>query len=119
LILEFAGLISKMDSIKKHDGQCKSTSKGVLKWVKDNVLTHKDYCECTFQKKEMRHKMTIIMQENYELYTVDTVKTSLSPFNDKKWISREGIVFTSYSYGYYKIVEEELMDCLTDLANSN
>ena len=59
------------------------------------------------------------MQENHEMYTVDTVKTSLSPFNDKKWISREGDVFTSYSFGHHKIVEEELMDCLTDLANSN
>jgi hypothetical protein len=119
LILEFAGLRSKMYSIKKCDGQCKSTAKGVLKCVKDNVLTHEDYCECLFQKREMRHKMTKIMQENHEMYTVDTVKTSLSPFNDKKWISREGDVFTSYSFGHHKIVEEELMDCLTDLANSN
>ena len=101
------------------NGLCKSTAKGVLKCVKDNVLTHEDYCECLFQKREMRHKMTKIMQENHELYTVDTVKTSLSPFNDKKWISREGDVFTSYSFGHHKIVEEELMDCLTDLANSN
>jgi hypothetical protein len=49
--------------------------------------------------------MTKIMQENHEMYTVDTVKTSLSPFNDKNWISREGNVFTSYSFGLYKIVD--------------
>ena len=30
----------------------------------------------------------------------------LSPFNDKKWIRRDGDDFTSYSFGHYKIVEQ-------------
>ena len=53
----------------------------------------------------MRNKMTRIMQENHKLYTVEVEKKSLSPFNDKKWVSREGDNFISYSYGHYKIAE--------------
>ena len=49
--------------------------------------------------------MTRIMQENHKLYTVEVEKKSLSPFNDKKWVSREGDNFISYSYGHYKIAE--------------
>ena len=53
----------------------------------------------------MTNKMTRIMQENHKLYTVEVEKKSLSPFNDKKWVSREGDNFISYSYGHYKIGE--------------
>ena len=56
----------------------------------------------------MRNKMTRIMQENHKLYTVEVEKKSLSPFNDKKWVSREGDNFISYSYGHYEIAECDL-----------
>ena len=45
------------------------------------------------------------------------VTCTLSPFNDKKWISREGDKFKTYSFRHYQIEEEELVDCLTDLIN--
>ena len=47
--------------------------------------------------------MKTIQGENHELFTVELEKKSLSPFNDKKWITREENIFTSYSYGHYKI----------------
>ena len=63
------------------------------------------------------HKQTRIVQNEHEL-TVETKKTSLSPFNDKKWISRDGDSFKTYSFGHYRIVEEEIEDCLVDLVNN-
>ena len=51
--------------------------------------------------------MTTIQSENHELFTVELEKKSLSPFNDKKWITRKENIFTSYSYGHYKISEYE------------
>ena len=57
------------------------------------------------KKLQMTNKMTRIIQENHKLYTVEVEKKSLSPFNDKKWVSREGDNFISYSYGHYKIGE--------------
>ena len=51
----------------------------------------------------------------HEVFTVDTKKISLSQFNDKKWISRNGDKFKTYSFGHHKIVEEEIEDYLVDL----
>ena len=38
-------------------------------------------------------------------------KKSLSPYNDKKWITYNDGEFTCYSYGHYKIYFEDIMDC--------
>ena len=49
--------------------------------------------------------MTRIIQDNHELFTAEVNKKSLSPFNDKKYITREGDEIISYSFGHYKISE--------------
>ena len=115
---EFVGLRSKMYSIKTKDW-CKKTGKGILTVVKDKEISHQNYKDTLFGKKQMRHKMTKIMNKEHEMFTADIVKTTLSPFNDRKWISRIGDAFTSYSFGHHRIQEEELVDCLTDLINDN
>ena len=116
-IREFVGLRSKMYSILTEDGSTKKTGKGILTVVKDKEITHENYKDTLFEKKQMHHKMPKIMQKDHSMYTADVMKTSLSPFNDKKWISREGDKFKTYSFGHYQIEEEELVDCLTDLIN--
>ena len=63
----------------------------------------------------MMHKQTRIVQKEHELFTVDTKKISLSPFNDKKWITRDGDTFKTYSFGHYRIVEEDIENCLIHL----
>ena len=60
----------------------------------------------------MRHRQTKIKQKEHEMYTATQMKTLLSPFNDKKWISRQENDYTTYSFGHYKIEEEELVDSL-------
>ena len=116
-ILEFVGLRAKMYSILKVDGKTKSTAKGVSTAVKKNVLKHIHYKEC-LEKNEIRtDTMTRIMQEKHNLYTVVATKTSLSPFNDKKYIFKD---LTTLSFGHYKIEEEdqECINILEDLINS-
>ena len=51
----------------------------------------------------MTHIMTSIQQESHQIFTMEMEKKSLNPFNDKKWITRDGDNFISYSYGHYKI----------------
>ena len=106
-IEEFVGLRSKMYSIKTSDGKEKKTAKGISTITKEKNITHEMYRECIFDKKQYVHKQTKIMQDMHEMYTVEVNKTSLSPFNDKKWIKRVDSDFTSYSFGHYKIEEEE------------
>ena len=68
-----------------------------------------------FSAEQMMHKQTRIVQKEHELFTVETKKTSLSPFNDKKWITREGDTFKTYSFGHQKIVEYDIVECIVDL----
>ena len=44
--------------------------------------------------------------KNHKMYTATQNKVSLSPINDKKWITRDNNEFKAYSYGHYKIKEE-------------
>ena len=45
------------------------------------------------------HTGVKIVQNRHQLYTAEVKKVSLSPFNDKKWITREGKTFISHSFG--------------------
>ena len=102
-LLEFIGLRAKMYSILPLEGDKKATAKGINANVKDDVLTHQDYKTSLFEKQQFTNKMPRIQAEKHQLYTIELEKKSLSPFNDKKWITRDGDIFTSYSYGHYKI----------------
>ena len=99
-IIEFVGLRAKMYSIKtpavKMD---KMRAKGVIKAVTKKQITHEDFKTSLFEKKQFMHTGTKIMQKKHQLYTADIRKVSLSPFNDKKWITRDGDNFISHSFG--------------------
>ena len=99
LILEFVGLRSKMYSILNYDGANKKTAKGVISEVKNHQITHEDFKISLFEKKQFMHVGAKILQDRHKLFTADVNKVTLSPYNDKKWITREGNTFTSYSFG--------------------
>ena len=103
LILEFVGLRSKMYSILNYDGGNKKTAKGVISEVKKQQITHEDFKTALYHQKQFIHKGTKILQEKHQLYTADVNKVTLSPFNDKKWITRDGDIFKSYSFGNIRI----------------
>ena len=90
MITEFVGLRAKMYSILKEDGKSKAACKGVNTAVKNEVLRHQDYKNTLFNREIKEDKMMRIMQDERNLFTACTTKTSLSPYNDKKWITREG-----------------------------
>ena len=92
-----------MYSILPLEGWKNATAKGIDGRVKNEIITHNDYKQSLFNKQQFTHKWSGIQQEKHELYTVEVEKKSLSPFNDKKWITRDGDIFTSYSFGHYKI----------------
>ena len=87
------------------DGQAKATAKGINTVVKEEVIKHKDYKDCLFNQEQKYNVMTRIIQDKHELFTAEVNKKSLSPFNDKKYITREGDEIISYSFGHYKISE--------------
>ena len=95
----------------------KKTTKGILTILKEKEIWHEHYKTTLFSTEQMMNKQKRIVQKEHELLTVETKKTSLSPFNDKKWITREGDTFKTYSFGHHKIVEYDIVDCLVDLVN--
>ena len=99
LILEFVGLRAKMYSILNYNGENKRTAKGVIEQVKKKQIKHEDYKKALFNTKTFVHCGSKIQQDKHQLYTVDITKVTLSPFNDKKWITRDGETFQSYSFG--------------------
>ena len=99
-IIEFVGLRAKMYSIKTPVvKKVKMRAKGVIKAVRKEQITHEDFKTSLFQKKQFMHTGTRILQVKHQLYTADVRKVTLSPFNDKKWNTRDGDNFISHSFG--------------------
>ena len=102
-ILEFVGLRSKMYSMLPLEGDKKATAKGVSQRITRQVIKHQDYRNCLMNNEQMSHKMVKIGHTHHQLETQDILKKSLSPFNDKKWIQKNGSHFTTHSFGHYKV----------------
>ena len=102
-IKEFVGLRAKMYSIELENDESKSAAKGVCKRVSELVLRHEDYKKCLMEDIEMRHQMVRIGHTNHQLETQTSMKKSLSPFNDKKWIIKDGHDFKTHSFGHKDI----------------
>ena len=102
-ILEFVGLRSKMYSMLPLEGEKKATAKGVSQRITRQVIKHMDYKNCLMNNEQMYHSMVKIGHTHHTLETQDILKKSLSPFNDKKWIQKNGSSFITHSFGHYKI----------------
>ena len=91
IIDEFVGLKSKMHSMKNIDGKETNAAKGV------SVATEfKRFKSALFKKKIMGDKMRRIQSKNHKLGTQEINKISLSCFDDKRSISKDGIHTLAY-----------------------
>ena len=100
-IKEFIGLRSKMYSYKKENNKVEKTAKGIKKNIIKGNIKHEDYKQVLFKNEQMQHTMKTIRSERHELGSYEINKISLSCFDDKRYISENGI--NSLSYGHYAI----------------
>ena len=100
-IIEFVGLRSKMYSYIKDDYKGVKTAKGIKKNIIKNNITHDNYKSTLLNNDQMYHKMKTIRSENHELSSYEINKVSLSSFDDKRNLHKDGK--TSYAYGYKNI----------------
>ena len=100
-IKEFVGLRPKMYSFILDGGKEKKTAKGVKKSVKEREIQHVDFKNCLFNNVPQQHSMLGFQSDCHQLYTEKLTKTSLSPYDDKRYILADGV--SSYAYGHYKI----------------
>lgn len=64
-------------------------------------IRHQDYKTCLFEKQPQMARMNQIRSENHQLYTVTLNKTSLSPYDDKRYILEDGI--TTLAHRHHEI----------------
>ena len=92
-IVKFVGLKSKMYSILDESNNEKSTNKG-----HNAFIEFQEFHDTLFQKKILRHQMRGIKSKNHNLGTYKTNKISLSCFDDKRYILRNGIKTLAYGH---------------------
>ena len=92
-ILNFVGLKSKVYSILDESNSQKSTNKG------DNAfIEFQEFHNTLFKKKILRHTMRGIKSKNDIIGTYETNKISLSCFDDKRYILKNGINTLAYGH---------------------
>ena len=99
-IEEFVGLRTKSYSYKLNEKDYKK-AKGVKKNVVKKYITHEDYKDCLFSKKEQVRSMNVIRSHLHEVYTEEMNKVALSADDDKRIILEDGI--HTLAYGHYKL----------------
>ena len=97
-IVEFVGLRSKMYSYLKDNNKGGCTAKGIKKNVIRQELRHENYKDVLFNKRQINHTMRVIKSEKHRIGSYVLDKTSLSCFDDKRYIHENGV--TSYAYGH-------------------
>ena len=80
------------------NGKNNITCKGVNKDVIKKNISHTNYEDVLFNKKQILHKMNTIRSDHYRVSSYQLNKISLSCFDDKRYILEDGI--TSYAYGH-------------------
>ncbi|CAH0382338.1 unnamed protein product [Bemisia tabaci] len=114
----FVGLRAKMYAIESIDDE-KKRAKGIKKSVVKNEITIQDYKDCLFSKKDFTHEQRSIVSKKLVMYSIKTKKKSLSTFDDKRVILRDGI--SSLPHGHYAVenhrslqkrVHEELLQMI-------
>ena len=91
IVSEFVGLKSKIYSIKKIDGKEHNIAKRV------SIATEFDrFQHVLFNKRIIRHKIKRIQSKKHKLETYEIDKTSLSCFDDKRYVLDDGIYSLSY-----------------------
>ena len=92
-ILKFVGLKSKMYSILDESNNEKITTKGHNGFIEFQV-----FYDTLFNKKFLRHTMRRIGSKNHNLGIYQTNKRSLSYFDDKRYILKNGINTLAYGH---------------------
>ena len=92
-ILKFVGLKAKIYSILDESSNEKSTNKG-----HNAFIEFQEFHNTLFQKKILRHTMRGIKSKNHNLGTYETNKRSLSCFDDKRYILKNGINTLAYGH---------------------
>ena len=75
-------------------------AKGIKENIKEKDIKHSHYLDCLFNNQIMQHKMRTIRSDHHVISSYQINKTSLSCYDDKRYILDDGI--NSLAYGNCK-----------------
>lgn len=101
IVTEFAGLRSKMYSVRVEDEDRIKKAKGLKSNVIKNTITFDHFKDCLFNKKEITREQKKICSKFHKVYTEKENKIALSPFDNKRYL-RENSTDT-YAWGHIEI----------------
>ena len=104
-IAEVVCLRPKMYFILLADDIVLKKAKGVKKNVVKKEIRHEHYKETLFNGTEKTHSMNILRSKKHEIYGMRVTKTSLSPFDTKRWIEDDGV--NTRAFGYNPTLTED------------
>lgn len=76
----------------------KKTAKGIKKSVTKREIRHSGYNDCLFEKKQTITYMNQIRSQNHQIYSITSNKITLTPYDDKCFILKNG--YHSLLYGH-------------------
>lgn len=106
IISSFVGLRSKMYSIRI-DGEANAQkseikkAKGVKEYVVKKELTFDDYLNCLKNNIEIEKSQNTFRSKLHKVYTIQTTKKALSPFDEKRQILPGNI--ETLAHGHYRL----------------
>ena len=90
----------------------KKTAKGINRSVTEREITHANFEHTLFEGTSMTHEMKRIYSRNHQLYSATISKSSLSAFDDKRFILNDGI--STLAYGHHSIPSLSLINESSD-----
>ncbi|MEW8333911.1 MAG: hypothetical protein AB2692_23475 [Candidatus Thiodiazotropha sp.] len=109
-IAEYVGLRPKMYSILVASGKNIKTAKGVRKATVKKHIRHSQFKEALFEKQTFRHGMDVLRSECHRIYGQHLNKVSLSPFDSKRWIAKNGVDTLAYGHHGIDATSQQEMD---------
>ena len=98
LISETVCLRSNMYSILLDNKKNTKKAKGTTKAVTKKEIVHQNYKDALFKKTAFKHGMNMLRSVNHQIYGPHLNKTTLSPFDSKRWIKDDGIHTLAYGH---------------------
>jgi len=97
-ITEFVGLRAKVYAFKVNEHEIKKL-KGIKKYVVARDIHFNHYKNCLVNRKQQKAEMNTFRSTKHQVQSVCVNKTSLSCYDDKRWLCPDGI--TTLAYGHY------------------
>ena len=97
-ISEVVCLRAKMYSILLEGDKNIKKAKGTTKVVTKKEISHQNYKEALLGRRTFKHGMNRLRSKGHQIFGEHLTKTTLSPFDSKRWIKEDGIHTPAYGH---------------------